>query len=39
MKVGESNSMPWTCVYVVVSSKEDAMETVLVPKDGRVSFR
>jgi len=39
MKVGVSDSVAWTCVYVVVSSKEDAKETVLVPKDGRVSFR
>jgi transcriptional regulator with XRE-family HTH domain len=39
MKVSDQEAMAWTCVYVVVSLKEDAKETVLVPKDGRVSFR
>jgi transcriptional regulator with XRE-family HTH domain len=38
MKIGEHDSMPWNCVYVVVSYKDDVKETVLVPKDGRVSF-
>lgn len=39
MKVGDHDSIPWTCLYVVVSSKDDAKETVLVPKSGNVSFR
>ena len=39
MKVANQESMPWSCIYVVVSFKEDAKEAVLVPKDERVSFR
>lgn len=39
MRVANQGSMPWSCIYVVVSFKEAAKEAVLVPKDERVSFR
>lgn len=38
MKIGEHDSMPWNCVHLVVSYKNDVKETVLVPKDGRPTF-
>lgn len=39
IRVANQESMPWNCLFVVVSLKEDAKEAVLVPKDERVSFR